>query len=253
VTGRGETIKSGGRVMKNVTGYDFVKLLAGSWGTLGVLTEVTYKLLPEAETETTLIIEGLSAERAVEAMAAALGTPFEITGAAHVPGLPSQTLLRFEGFAASCGYRAGRLQAMLKPFGDAEPVEGDASRRLWRRVRDVEPLQASPGEVVWRISVKPSDGPALGRQLAAALGSRLLYDWAGGLVWATASEAGDGGAAIVRAAVAMVGGHATLVKASPVLRAAIAVFEPQNPAVALISRKIKDSFDPTGVFNPGRM
>ncbi|MCX5495478.1 glycolate oxidase subunit GlcE [Kaistia dalseonensis] len=253
VTGRGETIKSGGRVMKNVTGYDFVKLLAGSWGTLGVMTEVTYKLLPEAETETTLVIEGLSAERAVEAMAAALGTPFEITGAAHIPGAPSRTYLRFEGFAASCSYRAERLRAMLRPFGAAEAVEHADSRAIWRSIRDVEPLRAAHDEVVWRISVKPSDGPAIGAKLAFALDSRLLYDWAGGLVWATAPAKGDGGAEIVRAAVALVGGHATLIRAPFALRAAVPVFQPETAGVAAISKKIKATFDPSGVLNPGRV
>lgn len=252
-TGRGETIKSGGRVMKNVTGYDFVKLLAGSWGTLGVMTEVTYKLLPEAETETTLVYAGLSDQRAVEAMTTAMGTPFEITGAAHVPGADARTYLRFEGFVASCGYREGRLRAMLKAFGSAEALQGDASRALWKSIRDVAPLRASAGDVVWKISVKPTDGPALGARLGFALDSRIFYDWAGGLIWANASPEGDGGAEMIRNAVAAVGGHATLVRGSPVLRAAVASFQPESAGVAAISRKIKETFDPAGILNPGRM
>ncbi|MCX5512505.1 2-hydroxy-acid oxidase [Kaistia algarum] len=252
VTGRGETIKSGGRVMKNVTGYDLVKLMAGSWGTLGILTEVTYKVLPEAETETTLILEGLSAERAVEAMSMALGTPFEITGAAHIPGAPSQTLLRFEGFTASCAYRRDRLVAILKPFGAATAIEGDASQALWRPIADVTALGDAPGDAVWRISVKPSEGPAVGGRLETELGSSLLYDWGGGQIWASARDEGDAGAAIVRAAIAP-GGHATLVRASPVTRAAVPVFEPQPAAVVAMAEKVRAEFDPAGVLNPGRM
>ncbi|MBN9017998.1 MAG: FAD-binding protein [Rhizobiales bacterium] len=251
-TGRGETIKSGGRVMKNVTGYDLVKLFAGSWGTLGILTEVTYKLLPEAETETTLVLEGLSDERAVAAMSAALGTPFEITGAAHVPGNPSRTLLRFEGFSASCAYRRDRLTAHLKPFGPVTAVEGEASQALWRPIADVTALGAAADDAVWRISVKPSDGPAVGARLEAELGSRLLYDWGGGQIWASARDQGDAGAGIIRAALSG-GGHATLVRAAHATRAAVPVFEPEPAAIATIAEKIRAEFDPAGVLNPGRM
>ncbi|BCP52465.1 2-hydroxy-acid oxidase [Kaistia sp. 32K] len=255
-TGRGETIKSGGRVMKNVTGYDFVKLMAGSWGTLGVLTEVTYKLLPEVETEVTLLLSGLSAERAVAAMTAALATPFEVTGAAHLPagdGAPSRTVLRIEGFDASVTYRTARLEGLLRPFGSFETLGLEASRVLWKSIRDVEALETPHDAAIWRISVRPSDGPEVGAKLEAALGSRLLYDWAGGLIWASAPADGDGGAAVVRAAVGAVGGHALLVRGSPTLRASVPVFQPEAPAVAEMSRRIRATFDPAGILNPGRM
>ncbi|MCX5520499.1 FAD-binding protein [Kaistia defluvii] len=255
-TGRGETIKSGGRVMKNVTGYDFVKLLVGSWGTLAVLTEVTYKLLPEAETELTLLLTGLSAERAVEAMTTALGTPFEVTGAAHLPatdGMPTRTALRLEGFDASVRYRIDRLDTVLQPFGAFETIAAEASRVLWASIRDVEALETPHDAAIWRISVRPTDGPRVGESLKAQLGSRVLYDWAGGLVWASGPAEGDGGAAIVRSAVASVGGHAMLVRGSPELRASVPVFEPESPGVAAMSRLIKATFDPAGILNPGRM
>ncbi|MCX5570749.1 FAD-binding protein [Kaistia nematophila] len=255
-TGRGETIKTGGRVMKNVTGYDFVKLLAGSWGTLGVLTEVTYKLVPEAETERTLLLSGLSSERGVAALTAALGTPFEVTAAAHLPatdGMPARTLLRLEGFEASVRYRSERLDQVLKPFGNFDIIAAEASRVLWKGIRDVEALEVPHEAAIWRISVRPTDGPKVGDALAAALGSRLVYDWGGGLVWASAPGEGDGGAAVVRAAVTAVGGHAMLVRGSPTLRATVPVFEPEEPAVAAMSRLIKATFDPAGVLNPGRM
>ena len=242
--------------MKNVTGYDFVKLMAGSWGTLGILTEVTYKLLPEVETETTLLLSGLSADRAVEAMTASLATPFEITGAAHLPapdGAPSRTLLRLEGFAESVRYRVGRLEAVLRPYGAFEEIGLEASRVLWKSIRDVEALAAPHDATLWRISVRPSDGAAIGARLEASLGARLLYDWAGGLIWASAPADGDGGAAIVRGAVAAVGGHALLVRGTPALRASVPVFQPDAPAVAEMARRIRATFDPAGILNPGRM
>ncbi len=252
-TGRGETIKSGGRVMKNVTGYDFAKLAAGSWGTLGILTEVTYKLLPMAETETTLVYEGLDAARAVDAMTTALGTPFEVTGAAFLPGEPSRTLIRFEGFSASCGYRAGRLSDMLAAFGAPERLHDEASQSLWTAIRDVRPLGATGSDVVWRISVKPTDGPQVVARLEAEVSARTFLDWSGGLVWAAIDGPADGGAATVRTLVAMLGGHATLVRAPHGLRAALPSFQPEAPAVAAITAKIRESFDPAGVLNPGRM
>ncbi len=252
-TGRGETIKSGGRVMKNVTGYDFVKLLAGSWGTLGVLTEVTYKLLPTAETETTLVFEGLDDVKAVEAMTTALGTPFEITGAAHIPGAPARTLLRFEGFANSCEYRTERLRSQLSAFGTADTLRDEASKSLWRAIRDVAPLEAGGADIVWRLSVKPTDGPLVAARLKAELGARIVFDWSGGLISAAVAGPADGGAATVRGLIASHGGHATLIRAPHGLRAAIAPFQPEPPAVTAITRRIRDSFDPAGILNPGRM
>ena len=239
--------------MKNVTGYDFVKLLAGSWGTLGVLTEVTYKLLPTAETETTLVFEGLDDARAVEAMTTALGTPFEITGAAHLPGAPARTLLRFEGFANSCEYRTERLRGLLAAFGTADTLRDEASKALWRAIRDVAPLEAGGADIVWRLSVKPTDGPAVAARLKAELGARIVFDWSGGLIWAAVSGPADGGAATVRGLVASHGGHATLIRAPHGLRAAVAPFQPEPPAVTAITRRVRETFDPAGILNPGRM
>ncbi|MBB5752154.1 FAD-binding protein [Prosthecomicrobium pneumaticum] len=251
VNGRGETVKSGGRVMKNVTGLDLVKFLAGARGSLGLLTEVTFKVLPEAETETTLVIAGLDAERGVAALSAALGTPWEVTGAAHLPAEPgdvSHTVMRLEGFAPSVAYRRERLAAALAAFGPAELLEGEDSRALWAAIRDVRLLAAPPGKAVWRLSVPPMEGPAVGRRLEAALGSRLLYDWGGGLIWASADETGDAGAAAMRAAAAAAGGHATLVRAGPATRAAVAAFTPDPAPLAALARQVKTVFDPAGIF-----
>jgi glycolate oxidase FAD binding subunit len=243
VDGRGTVVKNGGRVMKNVTGYDLVKLMAGSFGALGVITEVAFKLLPIPETSATLVLRGLDDARAVAALSAALGSPYDVTGAAHVGG---ETLVRIEGFAASVAYRAERLRAVLSGFGAAE-IENDAGER-WRAVRDALPFAGRPG-VVWRVSVKPSDGP---KAVAAIHPQAAFYDWGGGLVWLLTSEAGDAGAATVRDAIGRLGGHATLVRASEATRRAVAPFHPEPAGVEALTAALRAKFDPAGVLNPGR-
>ena len=253
VNGRGEAIKSGGRVVKNVTGLDLVKLMAGSWGTLGLLTEVTFKVLPVQERVATLIVPDLDDARAVEALATALGSPFELTGAAHLPagiaGPGARTLMRLEGFSDSIAYRTGELRRLLKRFG--APEVADAAD-LWEQVRDAVPF-AGAQTAVWRISTAPTRGPALTAEIARGLVARWYYDWGGGLIWLETAAEGDAGAAIIRAAVRAQGGHATLVRAPDAVRAAVPVFEPLSEPLMRGSQGIKAAHDPTGIFNPGRM
>jgi glycolate oxidase FAD binding subunit len=254
VNGLGEDVKSGGRVMKNVTGLDLVKALAGSHGTLAVFHEVCLKVLPVAEGERTLVIAGLDIVRAVAALSAALGSPFEPTGAAHIPASGSEgarTLIRIEGFAASLTYRTDALATLLAPFGSVATIDGDEGRTLWADIRDAALFSGSQ-EAVWRISVPPSAAPALAERLAP-LAPRLLLDWGGGLVWAGVAVAGDAGARSIHAAAKAAGGYATLVRAPEDVRGAVDVFAPHaGPAMAL-QRRIKASFDPDGILNPGRM
>lgn len=263
VTGRGETVKSGGRVVKNVTGYDLSKLVAGSWGTLAALTDLTFKVLPAPETETTLVIAGLGEEVAVKAMSAALGSPHEVSSAAHLPiGLGAgdvagpATCIRLEGFGPSVAARAAALEAELAGFGGSlGAVEGYQSRDFWRAVRDVEPLAAPADRPVWRLSVPPMAGPAVVLSIRTEVeGADYYYDWAGGLVWLAVPPAPDAHAGAVRAALAgPASGHATLIRAGEAVRAAVPVFQPQAPGLAALSARIKASFDPVGVLNPGRM
>ncbi len=256
VTGRGEAVKSGGRVMKNVTGYDLVKFLAGSYGTLGVLTEVTFKVLPAPETEATLVVEGLDDAAAVAALSAALGTPFSVTGAAHIPLSskgPGRTCIRLEGFAASVADRVERMRATAGPFAGAAVLDADASVALWCSIRDVDALGAPDTAPVWRLSVKPGDAPALVETLHRAFACRALYDWGGGLIWIAGGDGPDAGAETVRAAVATVGGHATLVRAPDDVRNAVDVFQPLPEPLMALTRKLKESFDPAGILNPGRI
>jgi glycolate oxidase FAD binding subunit len=259
VSGRGEIFKAGGRVVKNVTGYDVPKGLVGSFGTLAVLTEVTLKTLPKAETEATLVLPDLSVDRAVEALCAAMGSAADVSGAARLPAgaaerleLPATgTLLRLEGIRPSVDERFERLAALLASFGRVDRLDARDSASVWRSIRDREPVAAAAGyDTVWRISVRPTAGPVV-----ASMVNAVLHDWSGGLVWAVAdSDRADGDAETVRAAVAAAGGgHATLMRGPDALRARIPVFQPQPAPLAALSRRVKAAFDPAGVLNPGRM
>jgi len=256
VNGHGEIVKNGGRVMKNVTGLDLVKLMGGSWGTLGLLTEVIFKVLPIPETSATLVYSGLDDERAVAALSEALGSPFEITGAAHIPVgegyQTAQTLIRIEGFKPSVDYRLGELRETLADYGDPATLPGESGDSLWRGLRDGGPLISLSDQAIWRISTRPGAGPALAAAIRAKVQGRHYFDWGGGLIW-IATPADDAAAAHVRAATRAHGGHATLMRAPQELRAAIDVFEPLPEPLMRISREIKNRFDPDGIFNPGRM
>lgn len=234
VDGTGTVVRNGGRVMKNVTGIDLVKLMAGSHGTLGVLTEVAFKLLPAPEVQATLCVAGLADEAAVAAMAAALGSPYDVTGAAHMPG--RGTFLRLEGFETSVRYRAGALARVLGRFGSVAEVGGD----VWSQVRDVVPFHGQPGDV-WRLSVTPSEAPAL---VVKAGAEAALYDWGGGLVWLRMAPGVD-----LRARLGRFTGHATRVRGE----GAVPAFQPEPPALAALSAGLRAKFDPRGVLNPGLM
>ena len=270
VSGRGETFKSGGRVVKNVTGYDFCKLMAGSWGTLAAMTEVTVKTLPRPETEATVLVSGLDDAAATRAMAAAMGSTCEVSGAAHLPAGTAErfpmgaalaagralTAMRLEGVAPSVAHRVAALQAVLRPHGDTAMIDDMVSRRLWTAIRDVAafaPSRTGQDQPLWRVSTTPGKGHELAARVAGEIEAEVLYDWAGGLVWIAMPAAADAAAGLVRAAVRALGGHATLVRGSALLRAAVDVFEPQEAGLAALTKRVKESFDPKGVLNPGRM
>ncbi len=241
VDGRGQIIKNGGRVMKNVTGYDLVKLMAGSWGTLGVLTEVSLKVLPKPEASATLTVPAKDAATAVRILSEALKSPFEVTGAAYDPQ-QQRALIRIEGFAESVSYRTGRLQELLGQFGAVDPIE--PSDALWQRVRDAADFADTQGDV-WRISVKPGDAPEIA---ARAEADRTLFDWGGGLIWALVPAGTD-----LRARIGVFSGHATLVRAGADTLARLGRFQPEPQGIAALTKGIRQKFDPRGVFNPGLM
>tara|TARA_R110002020_G_scaffold136630_30_gene304961 strand:- start:7791 stop:9008 length:1218 start_codon:yes stop_codon:yes gene_type:complete len=264
VNGAGDVVKSGGRVMKNVTGLDLVKLLAGSWGTLGVMCEVIFKVLPRPETSVSIAVSGLNDAEAAEAMAAAMAMSVEVSGAAHLPeSVVSKvadgrlkdgplTVLRLEGLTPSVEVRSGRLVAEMRRRGEVSVLDTPETERLWRDIRDVKPFASQHTKPVWRVSVAPNAGHQLVAALRLKTGVDAFYDWQGGLVWLQMEA--DPDADLVRQYIkALGGGHATLVRADAATRASVPVFEPQPQVLEALSRRIKDQFDPAGVLNPGRM
>ncbi|HEX5453652.1 MAG TPA: glycolate oxidase subunit GlcE [Stellaceae bacterium] len=261
VSGRGEIFKAGGKVVKNVTGYDLPKLMAGSYGTLAVLEEVTVKVLPRPETEATVMLAGLMPAEAVRVMAAALGSLHEVSAAAYLPKggaevSPRSVLLRVEGPAPSVAFRREALRDQLAA-GISNIFDRAPSARLWRWIAAVSPLAQLPGRAVWRVSVAPARGATVAETVASALDAEWFLDWGGGLLWIAVPEAGDAGAAAVRAAIRGADGrgtgHATLIKASVEIRRAVAVFEPLPAPLAALSRRVKEGFDPARILNPGRL
>jgi glycolate oxidase FAD binding subunit len=268
VSGRGETFKSGGRVVKNVTGYDLCKLLAGSWGTLAAMTEVTIKTLPRAESEETILVLTLDDATAGKAMGAVMGSFADVSAAAHMPGrvavrmsevaaaAGAVTAFRLEGVAPSIAHRKSVLEKLIAPFGALATLNDVASRVLWRAIRDVMPFAASGpvGEhAIWRISTAPSHGAEVGRALADRAQADILYDWAGGLIWAALPASDDADASLVRSIVATAGGHATLIRAPAAVRAKVDVFTPEPAPLAALTKRVREGFDPRGVLNAGRM
>lgn len=278
VDGAGQVVKNGGRVMKNVTGYDLSKLMCGAYGTLGVLSEVALKVLPRPEAEATLTVPGLNVAQAVDAMAAALKSPFEVTGAAWDPAFGVR--LRIEGLSASVAYREGRLQALMAPFGAASITDDSrASAQIWRAIRDVERLKDHA--VVVRVSIKPGNLTELLHLASETLcdprtrapGFDIVADWGGGLVWfgaktpqleicAQALSAGQGAVAetggrilldYLKRHCAGAGGHATLIKGPVGLRRGVASFQPEAAPVAALTTGLRQRFDPRGILNSGLM
>lgn len=266
VNGRGEVFKNGGRVMKNVTGYDLCRGIAGSWGTLAVLSEVTMKVLPKAEATRTLLFRGLTDEVAIDAMCTSLGSPFEVSGAVHLPGscVPSLgidglakkeqsvTAIRLENFKSFLDYRAGRLGSLLGAFGKIDELETAESEAFWDAIRHVR-FFGDGESAVWRISVAPQDGARLVAQLSTHLDCRAVYDWSGGLVWLEVAPSRDAGATEIQRTLADIEGHATLIRADHAVRAFVDVFQAPLAGVDMLTRGIKASFDPAGILNPGRM
>ena len=269
VSGRGETFKSGGTVVKNVTGFDLSKLIAGSFGTLAVMTEVTFKVLPAPEKTRTVLVLGLSDQDAMKAMAKALGSSHEVSGAAHLPEAAAKgskvshvagtgrsvTAFRVEGPGPSVEHRCRALTALLGGGASVEELHSENSALLWREICDVRLLDGDGGNgrQIWRLSVPPMNGAGVAEQLTAGTGVSVFYDWGGGLIWLTMDATPDAGHETVRRAVEAAGGHATLVRAGADVRNRVPVFEPQTGALREITARIKEGFDPKGILNPGRM
>jgi glycolate oxidase FAD binding subunit len=266
VNGSGEAIRAGGRVMKNVTGYDLGRALAGSWGTLAVMTEIAIKVLPAQREVRTVLCFGLADPNGVEALCLALGTPFEVSGTVHMhaelaEGFSDQeianagasvTAIRVENFPASARYRSSRLKQMLQAYAPALELDTMRSRIFWNEVRALKMFQKTD-RPLWRISTLPSTAPKLVSGLARKIDVRVLYDWSGGLVWLETPPISDAGAVEIRRTIAEFGGHATLIRAEAQARAGIDVFQPLDPPLMALTASLKRAFDPVGILNPGRM
>lgn len=258
VDGSGQILKNGGRVMKNVTGYDLVKLMVGSWGTLGVLSEVALKVLPVSETQATLKIYVSSWAQAVACMSAALGTPFDVSGAATIQDADGGlgVLIRVEGFEASIRYRIKELKTRLAKFGETEEVLNP-----WLEVRDI-PSWASL-DTVWKVSVRPTDALsviAMMQDLQKDIGFKCQLDWGGGLLWLGLDfkqlcdvPFGLQLHKALQGAVGQLGGHTTLMKSGILSTQDIPHFQPLSRAVEIVSQNLRSKFDPRGILNPGRM
>jgi glycolate oxidase FAD binding subunit len=264
VNGEGSVIKSGGRVMKNVTGLDLVKLLAGAHGTLGLMTEVTFKVLPLPPASATIVLSGLNDAEAAGAMARVMSMPSEVSSAAHLPEsvrgrfisgrLPDgpATVFRLEGLPATVSARAEKLASACAVAGPVTVLEDQDSRAVWREVRDVKPYADGTERGIWCVSVAPTVGHQLVAALRLETGVDAFYDWQGGRVWLRMEA--DPEAGLVRRFIkALGGGHARLVRASRAVRAVTPAFEPETPAVSALAARLREKFDPKAIFNPGLM
>ena len=265
VNGRGEIIKSGGRVMKNVTGYDIARTLVGSWGTLAVLCEVALKVLPVQRETRTLVFFGLTDFAAVEALCLAMGTPYEVSGTVHLQGPLAARLsdadlagngavaaIRVESFPASARYRTSRLREALLAYGPQLELDTDRSQTFWKDVRSLKMFQGNKYPL-WRVSTVPSKAATLVGNLARKIDVRVVYDWSGGLLWIETPSLTDAAAVDIRRQLAEFGGHATLVRAAAAIRKETDVFQPLESPHDVLAAKLKHAFDPVGLFNPGRL
>ena len=265
VNGLGQRFKSGGRVVKNVTGFDLSKLITGSFGTLAAISEVSFKVLPRPQKARTVLVAGASAEDARRIMSLALSGPFEVSGAAHLPANVaagsvvdsvaaagrSLTALRMEGPEPSVAHRCRALRGDIS--NETDELDTAGSRRFWREIRDAAFFAAVPEAQIWRLSVPPAAGPGVAARILNHIEGRAFFDWGGGLIWLAIDPRPDAGASIIRGAIVENGGHATLIRADVAIRNSQPVFQPQPPVLASLTARVKDAFDPLGILNPGRM
>lgn len=266
VNGRGEFFQNGGRVMKNVTGYDLNKGLSGSWGTLCVFSEVTLKVIPRPEASLTLVLQGLDDRLAINALCDAMKSPYEVTGAAHlqkeaagrlsdpqIAGLgTSITAIRLENFPTAVSIRGVNLRTQLSCYGDVLEFGDEQTASFWQDMQHLKFLTQSKSPI-WRISTAPQNGPILVSEIERIIPVSAVYDWSGGLVWLEVPESSDVSASDIRRSLAHLGGHATLIRASSDVRLRTEVFHPIPGALGKLTRGIKNSFDPNHILNPERM
>ncbi len=225
-------------------------------------------MLPAPETTRTLLVEGLTPQSAVATMTSFCRpllrhqVPAICLPGIEVSGKPAGapiTAFRLEGVPPSVDFRLNRLRELLASKGLHRVLDRDESLAFWREVRDAHPFARDTSRLLWRISVPPAQGAEVLARIERALpNAQSFLDWGGGLIWLqleSVSEACDALASAekIRAAVATVGGHATLIRANADVRRSVDVFQPQPAALAALSNRVKAQFDPKQVLNPGRL
>jgi glycolate oxidase FAD binding subunit len=252
VNGRGEAFKGGGRTVKNVTGYDIPRILTGSFGVLAAITSITLKVHPASAQEVTLVLTGLSDSEAIQVLSGALRMPLDISAAAHLSGRlsASVTAVRLEGFAESVAARAGELRKYLQKMGAVTSIAGDESSAFWRRQRDLSDFASDPAACVWRLLLPVTKAA----RVVAAIRGEVLYDWGGSQVFIKTSVEGTRSQATsLRTLAGEVGGSACLFKAPAALRLDLGTFQPRPRAYQELAERVRTSFDPNSVLNPGKL
>jgi glycolate oxidase FAD binding subunit len=252
VNGRGETFKGGGRTVKNVTGYDIPRILTGSFGVLAAITSVTLKTHPAPAQEVTLVLTGLSDTDAIQVLSGALRMPLDISAAVHLSGRisASVTAVRLEGFAESVGARERELGKYLQTMGPVTSMAGEESTAFWRRQRDLSDFASDPEACVWRLLVPVTNAA----RVVAATRGEVLYDWGGSQIFIkTSAEDARSQATSLRTLAGEVGGSACLFKAPAALRLDLGTFQPRPRAYQELAERIRISFDPNSVLNPGKL
>ena len=252
INGIGETIKAGGTVIKNVTGFDIPKLMCGAFGTLGALTEVTLRVLPRAQRSATLVLRGRPPQEGLSALIAAAQTPADATALAYLPGWAigggsnGEALIRIEGTPAALDEKLGLLRGRF-PQAETALLNDEETQTLFHKIGDAS-LFGVEGDI-WRLCVPASHAASA---IAEAEAQHWYADWAGGLLWLQLPASIEI-AERLRRITARLSGHATLFRASPEARQSIGVFEPETPVRSQLTKAIKQAFDPEHVFNRGRM
>jgi glycolate oxidase FAD binding subunit len=246
VNGLGEMFRGGSKVVKNVTGFDLPKLICGAYGTLSVLTEVTFRVYPRPQFFAVLCLSDVTPETGFAALRKIAHSALEPAGLAYLPGsmMPQAgqgaALIKLEGAAKPLEEKIAMAHGLL---GNAVTrIEGD----LFGAIGCGEKFADLPGDV-WRVMIAPSDAPRVAKELNV---QHWLGNWAGGLIWLAAPPSD---AARIRAIAAAVKGQAMLLRASAESRARYGLYAPQPKALADLSRAVKAAFDPLSLFNPGRL
>lgn len=248
VDGNGRILKSGGRVMKNVTGLDLTKLSCGAYGTLGVITEVAFKTLPKPEKSATLQFIGLDEAQAVKLFCKATSTPFEVSGAAWQNDV---AMLRVEGLSSQVEYRLSKLKSLFKDT-PSSVLQGEVHQVLWTGIKDVHCFGGT-SDTVWRLSLRPTDAPEVIKAAREHLHAAAMIDQGGAVVWLAIPNGLPEQAIQIRGYIKQGHGYATLVRGSEELRGSISPFQPLAPRLADFSEQLRHQFDPSGLLNPGLM